>query len=305
MQQQIELIKLAEQTSNPNLNDYVSNPGHPFCIDTDAGGKVDANSNGSCTICVNSSQTPVGFADSSGVCLMGAPSMLLSLKYDSATYIFTANAIWSAPNGTGQDNSTIYYKLASGSILGPSKTLSITFEVMTNVDAAFPGAGLGPTLRACVNGTICKSQNYSANVDPPCPSSPAPRTGTYLSTSSPVPQGINTDYLDIKEECGTHTITIDYGSLVGPINNLTLEFVAPTDYNGYRPPHTMSDPYSGDYHEDSNFLIKSIVIPGSTAHFVSYPPSSFYTLPPPGGSIGPYVLYENWEGVATFNVTTP
>jgi hypothetical protein len=187
---------------------------------------------------------------------------------------------------------------------GGPKSLTVSFEVMTNPDIA---GGAGPTIQICVNGgLVCTSKNYPANVDPTCPKSPLPRVGTYFSTNTPAPQGLKFDPVDIKEECGLHSLTLDYSSISGPITNLTIEFLSPTDYDGYRPPHVQSEPMSGDYHEDSNFVILGITIPGQTAHFISYPVNgAAYVLPPANGTIGPYVLWVNWEGTATFNVTTP
>jgi hypothetical protein len=146
MQQQLEMVKLAEQTDSNLLNDYISNPNQPFCVNPTSNEKVD----GACKICVNDSQTSTGFADDHGDCPGNRPPVTLSLVYNDSTKVITANASWDASNGIGQGKLQAYYKLPTASLAGACAAgqyydVVITMDSSSSMTGPFPSDPTGPT----------------------------------------------------------------------------------------------------------------------------------------------------------------
>lgn len=112
IQQQVEMLKFAEQNEPTVLSAYTSASG-PFCIDPSTGGPISL-SGSSCKVCVSSAGLLSGFTDNAGKCPTGTTGTdyLITLVY-GANNVFTITANWSASNGSGQDQSVVYYKLPS------------------------------------------------------------------------------------------------------------------------------------------------------------------------------------------------
>jgi type II secretory pathway pseudopilin PulG len=104
-QSQIELIKNA--ANNPGLlNQYKRDPntgGRPFCINPD-GSPADASN--------NSSEWYYG------LCQLPGKPYAVGITYDSAAnkQLFTITAKWLAPNGSGQSNLQLYYRMPGAQV---------------------------------------------------------------------------------------------------------------------------------------------------------------------------------------------
>jgi len=155
MQQQIELIKLAERERNTNMSSYITNPNKPFCINLATGDKIDADSSGACQICADPAHSDLGITYSSGSCASGTNSVAsISIIYNDTTKIFTADAKWDAPNGSGQSQSVAYYKLPNAfSISNPAPACApgqfydvvVTMDSSSSMTGPFPSDPTGPT----------------------------------------------------------------------------------------------------------------------------------------------------------------
>jgi hypothetical protein len=295
IKQQLELVKLAEQTNISNLASYTDKPNQPFCIDPTSGGKVAADTSGFCTICVDSSQTVQGFADSHGVCLVGEPSTSIALVYDDTTKVFTSTAKWLAPNGSGQDQSVAYYKLAAGTPTAPASgsTLIGDIEVQSN-----PGLPVQPRLIIYYN-SISLPQNKVYDVTYPVGSQKCndPGPGEY-TTPAPPYQFIGGEDI-LEERCQSYSLNIDLSGISVPVTSLKFDFL--NDYEGFEPGH------DGDYayHMDNNIILRSVGVVGKTVTLASYctfPPGE-EPNPPIGSTIPPYSLWIlSNHCPATFNV---
>lgn len=138
MQQQIETIKYAEQNDPAAISSYTdpANYGKPFCIGPPPGtARFDPGSSGSCSICLDNSQTIVGFADPvTGKCLLGElSSYTMNIVYNSKK-IFTVTANWPAPNGSGKDEAVAYYKLPKVSLAPPPSCSNIPRDIALELD---------------------------------------------------------------------------------------------------------------------------------------------------------------------------
>jgi type II secretory pathway pseudopilin PulG len=117
-QQQIEQIKYAEQSGDIAGIQTQANPGDHFCIDPIdypiSKTVVKVSSTNYCTICTKSDGTVDKYIDPTkppGTCPSGDDSIYsIYMSYDGNN-VFTVNAQWVAPNGSGFDNLTLYYKL--------------------------------------------------------------------------------------------------------------------------------------------------------------------------------------------------
>jgi type II secretory pathway pseudopilin PulG len=110
-QQQVEQIKYAEQQGK--IAPYTANTA-PFCVDPATGPPpIVVGSNAYCDICINNSNQPQSYIDpSKASCPSGTQNQYsVSESFDSTTNIFTVNAQWPAPNGSGSDQLVLYYKL--------------------------------------------------------------------------------------------------------------------------------------------------------------------------------------------------
>jgi len=116
-QQQIEQIKYTEQTNDIANIQSQTGVGTHFCIDPTSypisKTVIKVSSTQFCAICTKNDGTVDKYADpsSSPVCPSGEESIYsIYLSYDTQN-VFTANAQWTAPNGSGIDTLTLYYKL--------------------------------------------------------------------------------------------------------------------------------------------------------------------------------------------------
>ncbi len=292
IKQQLELIKLAEQTSPTNLSSYISNPGQAFCIDPASGGKVAADSTGSCTICADSSQLVVGFADSHGNCAVGEPSSSIAMVYDDTTKVFTSTAAWEALNGSGKDQSTSYYKLSDTAVsaAGPVNTLNTTFMVQSDINSPY-----GPQLDITANGTSIYSHQFGVGSMSQICSTAGYPPGTY---TTPAPSFTVSPDDSLGETCVLVTLPLDLSSVPGA-TQVTFTFSQDRDV-----PNPLA-PISNNQ-EDNNIILRSVGIPGKTLKVHSTSIALGPGLPPavpPGSTLPPYSVWlvHNNESV-TFDI---
>ncbi len=118
-QQQLEQIKYAAQTGDITNIQTQAVANTRFCIDPVdypvSKTVIKISSSNYCTICTKSDGTVDKYVDpvSPTGCPSGDDSIYSVYLTYNAQNIFSANAQWVAPNGSGFDNLTLYYKLPS------------------------------------------------------------------------------------------------------------------------------------------------------------------------------------------------
>lgn len=294
IQQQVEQIKYADQEDSGLLASYQVSPGTPFCIDP-SGGYIVANDHGFCTICANSSNVVVGFADSSGSCGSNHPTYSIATVYDDSTKVFTSTAKFAASNGSGEGQTVVYYKLPDTALTVPPPNVLQVRNMTVESDSNFPD---GPQLDIYANGTLIYSHRFASS-GAAC-NNPAP--GDFMTNS---PTQFTSDNDAIDSTCTPVPLNLDLSSVSGTVTQ--IRFVMSNDRNGIN----RLDP-PGNNFEDNNIILQSVGIPGKTVTVANtytdcgcggmsnpgYPPDV-----PAGSTVGPYSIWLLNEGQSvTFNV---
>jgi hypothetical protein len=334
-QQQVEQLAAADKTGA--ISAYsLQNPGKTFCIDQH--GAYIYNGNQPCSVCI----TAGGLADAvvgSGSCpnLSDRKLYQVSVIFDASSQVFTTNVTWQAPNGSGQNSTTMYYKLPAGVAAGgggggglcsdPSamnnggplpcqynQTIIINATIMTNPDLSSPvvvqpwiGGSNDPKFWSLFYGSYggitLAGPPHIYKINPqPCQD---PGIGQ-VSTSNPngSPFTFQFDIGDaakgiVGERCQDATIVADVPSGYTPLKYVLIEFGG-----GIKPLPFRGGIIDDAHHEITGIIIRSIVVNDGKPHTVAF---DKYTTPypanmaPPKGSLigaGQYNLLQEYLGVS-------
>jgi type II secretory pathway pseudopilin PulG len=221
--------------------------------------------------------------------------------------VFRFDVRWSEFGSGDTQKAEVFYRLppqiASAPPSGPVGPVPGGDIQMNIIVMTHPLLALKPQLKLWADGVLVKNYTWTpAQLKTSCPDagfSSAPFSKQWSTTTPSY-----SSYYDRDEICQS------FGSLSLTVSpkptTVAVEMV--NDANGYATsnPGCANSLATNDQrcYEDNNILISDLTVDGVPASFQSYPANTAFPnlLPAAGSHLNPFVLWLNWDGVATFSV---